>query len=168
MPLRNRAGSSPVREPKADDGIEVLTTSPLRRPADGRLRSGSNEAVEAIKQRARKGTLTSSDMSSENELDPGIFKRRQVDPRKVTKATRAPSDKRELLSLKNAATTIDEDSAEYSDRTSLSSEFGASVDSESILNHVGHPRFFPLDPIQSTVLLSTESPKKTRNQPSML
>lgn len=168
MPLRNRAGSSPVRESKAEDGVEVATTSPLRRPADGRLRSGSNEAVEAIKQRARKGTLTSSDMSSENELDPGIFKRRQVDSRKAKKATRAPLDKKELLNLNNAATTIDEDSAEYSDRTSLSSEFGASVDSESILTHVGHPRFFPLDPIQSTVLLSTESPKKTRNQPSML
>lgn len=168
MPLRNRAGSSPVREPKAEDGVEPLISSPLRRPPDGRLRSGSNEAVEAIKQRARKGTMTSSDMSSENELDPGIFKRRQPDPRKATKATRLPRDNEELLNLKNAATTIDEDSAEYSDRTSLSSEFGASVDSESILNHVDHPKFFPLDPIQSTVLLSTESPKKTRNQPSML
>ena len=168
MPVRNRAGSSPMREIKAEDGAEAFTTSPSRRPADGRLRSGSNEAVEAIKQRARKGTMTSSDMSSENELDPHLFKRRQVDPRKPVKASRLPQEKGVLLNSKNAATTIDEDSAEFSDRTSLSSEFGASVDSESILNHVGQPRIFPMDPIQSTAVLSTESPKKNRSQPSVL
>lgn len=157
-----------MRELKAEDGVEQLVTSPSRRSADGRLRSGSIEAVEAIKQRARKGTMTSSDMSSENELDPEIFKRRQVDPRKAANAGRLPPDKGELLNLKNVSTTIDEDSAEYSDRTSLSSDFGATADSESILNDVGDPRFFPLDPIQSAILLSNESPKKTRGQPSVL
>ena len=164
MPLRERAGSSPIRKPKAKEGMELPVTSPSRRSAEGRLRSGSVEAVESLKQRARKGTLTGSDMSSENELDPEVFKRRHVNPRKAGKAATAgfgPSGEGESLHLKNQPTTIDEDSAEYSDRTSLSSEFGATADSESILNHIGDPKFSPFDPVQPKI---AESPKKPRAQ----
>lgn len=157
-----------MRGSKGEDGVELFITSPSRRSADGRLRSGSLEAVGAIKQRARKGTMTSSDMSSENELDPDVFKRRQINSRKAAKASRLPPENGESLHLKNTSTTIDEDSAEYSDRTSLSSEFGATADTGSILNHVGDPTFFPLNPIHPAVSLSTESPKKTRGQPSVL
>lgn len=168
MPVRNRAGSSPIRGAKVDEGVEVLITSSSKRSVEGRLRSGSIDAVEAIKQRARKGTMTSSDMSSENELDPGVFKRRHIDQRKTTKASHFPIDKDEQLHSRNLSNTIDEDSAEYSDRTSLSSELGATVDTESILDHVDDPLASPMERILSAVSLSADSPKKTRASPSVL
>jgi hypothetical protein len=123
--------------------------------------------VEVIKQRARKGTITSSDMSSENELDPEVFKRRHINPRKSAKKSHLPADKDEFLPLRSISNKIEEESGEYSDRTSLSSEFGATADSESILDHVGDPNSSPMDGIQSAISLSTDSPKKTSGQPSV-
>ena len=55
-----------------------MVTSPSKPPdVIGRaLRSGSLGQVEAVKQRARRDTATSSDMSSENELDPNVFNKK--------------------------------------------------------------------------------------------
>lgn len=139
MPVRTRSGSSPIRGSYARDGVEVLITSPSRRSTEGRLRSGSLGGVEAVKQRARRDTVTSSDMSSENELDPAMLRRRHINPVKAAKASNLLTQKHEederqyLRTLNN---TIDEDSAEDSARSSLSSEFGETADSESLLDDI--------------------------------
>jgi len=139
MPVRNRSGSSPIRSSYAKDGVEVIVTSPSRRSNQGRLRSGSLTSVEAVKQRARRDTTTSSEMSSENELDPSVFKRRQINPTKAAKASNllaAKHEEDERQQMRNFTNTINEDSGEDSDRTSLSSGFGETADSESLLDDI--------------------------------
>ena len=83
MPRRDRSKSTPVNPLRSElekdtDGPELMITSPSRPPeAVGQgLRRGSLGQVEAVKQRARRDTTTSSEMSSENELDPNAFTRK--------------------------------------------------------------------------------------------
>ena len=167
MPIRDRSGSSPIRSSKTNDEVEVLITSPSRRSGDGRLRRGSLGAVEAVKQRARRDTATSSDMSSENELDPSVFKRRQINPKRAAKASNLLIEKHkedERLPSRNLADTIDEDSAEDSGRSSLSSEFAEAADSGSLMDDLHNPlaSSSPED-VRPSIALTPESPKKTRN-----
>lgn len=173
MPVRSRSGSSPIRSSFSRDGVEVLITSPSRRSTEGRLRSGSLGGVEAVKQRARRDTTTSSEMSSENELDPSVFKRRHVNPPKAAKANnllarKHEEDEREETGqeMHHLTTTIDEDSAEESDRSSLSSEFGETVEEESLLEQIAASSLNDMPP---AITLNPEPTPKPKNaSPSML
>lgn len=171
MPVRTRSGSSPIRSSYAKDGVEVLVTSPSRRSTEGRLRSGSAGGVEAVKQRARTNTITSSDMSSENELDPSLFKRRQINHSKAAKASNLLTQKteeEERQQLRNLTTTINEDSEGDSDRTDLSSEFGETGDSESLLEDIVASSLGDMPP-PLRFGVGAESPKKSKNpSPSTL
>lgn len=125
-------------------------------------------SVEAVKQRARRDTTTSSDMSSENEIDPSIFKRRQINPTKAAKASNLLSAKHEedeKQKIRTLTNTINEDSGEDSDRTSLSSEFGETADSESLLDDIvaGSMTDMP-----APLNLNKESPIKIKAAPSSL
>ncbi len=172
MPVRNRSGSSPIRSLNTADGLDALVPSSYKRSSDGRLRRGSLGAVAAVKQRARRDTVTSSDMSSENEIEQSLFKRRHINPTKAAKASNLLTDKHkddEILS-RNVAGTIDEDSAEGSDRTSLSSEFAGTADAGSLLDDVPDPlHSSPLMQIQPQMFPGPDSQRKPRNRPlSML
>ena len=150
------------------DGVEVIVTSPSRRSNQGRLRSGSLTSVEAVKQRARRDTTTSSDMSSENEVDASIFKRRQINPTKAAKASNllaAKHEEDERQKMRNMTNTINEDSGEASDRTSMSSGFGETADSESLLDDIvaGSITDMPV-----SLNISKESPSKPKAAPSTL
>ena len=140
MPVRSRSGSSPIRSSYSRDGVEVNVISPSRRSNEGRLRSGSLTGVEAVKQRARRDTTTSSEFSSENEVDPSIFKRRQIDPTKAAKTgdllTKKHEEEERAQQMRNLTATIHEDSEGESDRTDLSSGFGETADSESLLDDI--------------------------------
>lgn len=166
MPLRDRSGSSPIRSSRMGDEIEVLITSPSKKSGEGRLRSDSMGAVEVVKQRARKDTITSSDMSSDNELDNLLFKRRQINQKKEAKASNLLTEKHkedELLQSRRLAETIDEDTAEDSDRSSLSSAFAVTGDSESLLDDVRDPLgSSPLQHIRPPMSSSPEPSKKVR------
>ncbi|KAL8721537.1 MAG: hypothetical protein Q9225_001791 [Loekoesia sp. 1 TL-2023] len=167
MPVRHRAGSSPIRSSATKEGIEVLVTSPSRPSGNGRLRRGSLGAVEAIKQRARRDTTTSSDMSSENELDPSIFKRRQLNPARAAKASTLLSEKHKEDERQNMR-SIDEDSAEGSDASSLSSGFLDAADSGSLLDDL-NPLAAPVASARpSDVAPIEESPKKLKPPPSSM
>ena len=144
--------------------MEVLITSPSRRSTEGRLRSGSLGGVEAVKQRARRDTTTSSDMSSENELDPAILKRKGVNPAKAAKSSNLLTQKHEedeKLHLRNP-TTIDEDDGEESDRTDLSSEFGETADSGSILNDIVASSLSDMPPALD-INKASDSPQKAKS-----
>lgn len=171
MPVRDRSGSSPLRSSKTNTEVEVFITSPSRRSGDGRLRAGSVGAVEAVKQRARRDTVTSSDLSSENELDPSLFKRRQINPTRAAKASNLLSEKHkedERQSFRNPTNTINEDSAEDSDRNSLSSEFAEGADSESLLDDLHNPlASSSLEDVRPIINVSPESPRKTRTASSV-
>ena len=165
MPVRSRSGSSPIRSSYSRDGVEVLVTSPSRRSTEGRLRSGSLGGVEAVKQRARRDTATSSDMSSENELDPATLKRKGVNPAKAAKTSNLLTQKHEedeRLYLHNPTTTINEDSGEESDRTDLSSEFGETADSESLLDDIVASSLSDMPP-PLEINKASDSPQKSKS-----
>lgn len=169
MPVRNRSGSSPIRSSFTKDSVEVLITSPSRRSHEGRLRSGSLTGVEAVKQRARRDTTTSSDMSSENELDTSIFggRRKPANPIKAAKAGSLLTEKHkedERQQMRHLTTTIDEDLEAESDRSDLSSEFAETADSESLLDDISSP-LINLPPEMS---INKESPSKPKTAASSL
>ena len=170
MPVRTRSGSSPIRSSVAKDGLEVIVTSPSRRSNQGRLRSGSLTSVEAVKQRARRDTTTSSDMSSENEIDTTFAKRGHRNPSKAVKASNlltAKLGEDEKQIMRKLTTTINEDSGEGSDRSSMSSDFGQTADSESLLDDMVASSLTDMPaPLN---ISSKESPSKPKNaQPSFL
>ncbi|MCJ1478179.1 hypothetical protein MMC13_006855 [Lambiella insularis] len=165
MPVRNRAGSSPIRSLSIKDGPEVLITSPSRRSTEGRFQRGSLGAVGAVKQRARRDTVTSSEMSSENELDPSLFQRRQIPAprssvnRKLLHAQHEENEDEDEY----VGEEIRETSGDESDETSLSSEFGEAADSESLLGDMHNPLTSTTPPMfPSTVTVNPPSPRKTR------
>ena len=71
MPIRNRSGSSPIRGSNLRQSSTL--SSPSRTPG-GQTRRGSQSALEAVKERARRDTVTSSEMSSEMSSMPPPFK----------------------------------------------------------------------------------------------
>lgn len=172
MPVRTRAGSSPLRSSRMNDDVELLITSSSRRSGEGRLRRGSLGAVEAVKQRARRDTATSSDLSSENELDPSMFKRRHINPIKAAKASNLLTEKHqedERQQNLGLADTIDEDSGEESGRTSLSSEFAETADSESLLDEVRNQLVSSsITDMRPSILFHPESPKRVKNLSSSM
>ena len=175
MPVRRRSDSSPIRSSDRKDGPELLVTSPSRRSTDGRLRRGSLGAVEAVKARARRDTATSSDLSSENELDPSYFQRRQVSGRNNSRSIPLGETHLENLDLKGGLprgknTTLHEDSDVDSVGSALSSELGETLDSNSILNLLvpgldasASPPLLPGIPQSSSSAPQNISPKRARN-----
>ena len=121
-----------------------------------------------MKQRARRDTTTSSEMSSENELDPLIFgaRRKQTNPVKAAKAGSLLTEKHkedERQQMRNLTTTINEDSEAESDRSDLSSEFAETADSESILDNIAASSLTDMPPPPN---LNKESPSKLKKASS--
>ncbi|KAI4111131.1 MAG: hypothetical protein LQ339_000859 [Xanthoria mediterranea] len=166
MPVRHRAGSSPIRSSATKDGFEVLVTSPSRPSGAGRLRRGSLGAVEAIKQRARRDTATSSDMSSENELDPSVFKRRQLNPTRAPKVATLLSEKHKEDERQNMR-SIDEDSGEGSGVSSLSSGFLNASGSGSLLDDL-NPLAGSGTSGRPPIEIERDSPKKLKPLPNAM
>ena len=113
------------------EGPSLLVTSPSR-PPDSRLRRGSLGAVEAVKERARRDTVTSSEMSSENELDPVIFQRKKLNPHRAAKASHLLSQRIQEDDIEGEAHLEDPDQGAESDDSTLSSEFAGTADSNSL------------------------------------
>ncbi|MCJ1234575.1 hypothetical protein MMC14_002536 [Varicellaria rhodocarpa] len=166
MPVRVRSGSSPMRSSSINDGPEVLITSPSRRSTDDRFRRGSFGAVEAVKQRARGDTVTSSEMSSENDLDPSVFRRRQINPSRAARNKNLLMEKHDEVETEaeqDGKEPHDDDSGEESEETSLSSEFAEAADSESLLDEVRETlASSSLADLPPGMTNNPPSPKKTR------
>jgi target of rapamycin complex 2 subunit MAPKAP1 len=167
MPVRTRAGSSPLRSTLSKDGPSVMVTSPSKPPESDRLRRGSLGALEAVKERARRDTVTSSEMSSENELDPSLFKRKQLHP---SRPGRPPHLLSQRIEEDEKERDVEQDSDEGadSDNSSLSSEFVGSADSVSLLEEEDATASSPVMQLTSTLPLSHTSPKKNVTQPNLL
>ncbi|CBX97315.1 similar to stress-activated map kinase-interacting protein [Plenodomus lingam JN3] len=142
MPLRTRSGSSPSRGSalrnelaEAGEGPSVLITSPSR-PPDDTLR-GSLGTVENAKTRPRRDTITSSEMSSENEFDNSSFRKRRVKTRKAAGTSqllsqRTQEDEGGIAGARLEALHEDDESDD-----SLTSEFSGSADSASLIGTGG-------------------------------
>lgn len=147
MPVRTRAGSSPIRgsalrsglNDAAEGGPSVMVTSPSRPPESG-LRRGSSDGVQSITSvttgRPRRDTITSSEMSSENEMDSLSFHKRRVNPRKAAKANHLLSQRISEDEKETPLEALDEGNESDS---SLSSEFSGTADSASFIGEGDDP-----------------------------
>ncbi|KIW95857.1 uncharacterized protein Z519_02921 [Cladophialophora bantiana CBS 173.52] len=168
MPSRHRADSSPIRGSDVDGG----RTSPLKAPNDSRRRTGSLGAVEAVKARARRDTTTSSDMSSENEVDPAYFQRRQVYAGQRSKSAPIPNGGQVRIEAEHGQLgDVQEDSDAESVGSAMSSELGDTMDSASLLNTMEDTNLTSTPPTLGSLTGSgprssqPESPRRQRTLP---
>ncbi|RII23948.1 hypothetical protein CUC08_Gglean012780 [Alternaria sp. MG1] len=147
MPLRTRSGSSPMpgsalrnELAEAGEGPSLMITSPSR-PPDDALRRGSLDAVDAGKGRPRRDTITSSEMSSENEFDNSSFRKRRVNPRKAAGASQLLSKRIEEDAAGAVGARARLEALHEGDESddSLTSEFSGSDDSASLIGAGGDP-----------------------------
>jgi len=136
MPLRNRSGSSPLQL----SNLRPPATAPSPRPAP---RRGSQSALETVKERARRDTVTSSEVSSENEFDASGFHKQRDAARSVARAVKLSaklnSDPAAGAKRQESDLLEEEEEDDDSDGSDMSSTFLESIDSASILDAVKRP-----------------------------
>lgn len=138
MPVRMRSGSSPIRSSAQRDQPNM--TSPAR-PA-GRARRGSQSALETVKERARRDTVTSSEMSSENEFEASLSRRPRASSRATNKATLALAKQVSDPSMgikRQESDLLAEEIEDDSYASDMSSAFAESVESASMMDSVDGP-----------------------------
>ncbi|GAB1320506.1 Component of a membrane-bound complex containing the Tor2p kinase [Madurella fahalii] len=135
MPVRNRSGSSPLQS----SNLRQTTTLSSPRPA---TRRGSQSALETVKERARRDTVTSSEVSSENEFDAsGFHKHREAARAAAARATKlsVKLNTEPIEGVKRQGSELLEEEEDDSDASDMSSAFIESIDSASILDAVKNP-----------------------------
>ncbi|WPV15550.1 Target of rapamycin complex 2 subunit sin1 [Fulvia fulva] len=180
MPVRHRdrAKSSPptaVNTLKAGfaEGPDLTITSPSRPTQEtyGRLRSGSGSQIEAVKQRARRDTATSSEMSSDNDNAPTTFKKKLPGrPGKGPSVLAIDDDiQEEEVDGEGAADYDDEDEDDLAvgEASDLSDdEFDGTADSPSMLGLPGASDGLSTSPLKAppdmlpAISATSGSPKK--------
>ncbi|KIX06095.1 uncharacterized protein Z518_04069 [Rhinocladiella mackenziei CBS 650.93] len=168
MPTRHRADSSPV----CSTGPEIITTSPSKPTAENRRRTGSLGAVEAVKARARRDTTTSSDLSSENEVDPAYFQRRQLQAGQTSKSAPFPNEVPTRRDTEDSQRSqLQDDSDAESVGSAMSSDLGETIDSASLLDTMEESNLTSSPPTLGSLTESgprvpqPESPRKQRTLP---
>jgi target of rapamycin complex 2 subunit MAPKAP1 len=137
MPVRNRSGSSPGQA----STLRQAQTMSSPRPAPG-ARRGSQSALETVKERARRDTVTSSEVSSDNELMESTAYRKQKEAARAAarsaklQAKIAEEPDAGVGRVQSEPLAEEEDDSDLSD---ASSAFVESVDSASILVDVENP-----------------------------
>ncbi len=168
MPIRNRSGSSPLRGSNLRQSSTV--SSPSRTPG-GQPRRGSQSALEAVKERARRDTVTSSEMSSENEFDASAFQRQREASKNAAKASKAllrhTSDPNVGIKRQQSDLLEEEEDTDGSD---MDSDFAGSIDSASLLDDVdGSLNGSPTHVVGTMPRELTRSPtKKSKPAPPLL
>lgn len=142
MPVRNRAGSSPIRNSdRGDEKGDVLSTHlPM-----GKYRRSSLGTVQVTNTRSRANTTTSSELS-DPDFDRVGLPKRQIHFSSEHQFIEPDSQNDEQNTENSEVTTgeineQDDDFAPESVDSALSSDFGATGGSISLLAHVGmdHP-----------------------------
>ncbi|KAL3306034.1 stress-activated map kinase-interacting protein [Colletotrichum asianum] len=139
MPVRSRAGSSPIQS-------SHIKQSPAMSPrAAPGARRGSQSALEIVKERARRDTVTSSEVSSENEFDASGFHRQREGARAAAKSVKLQARIMEepSLGIKRAGTDLLPEEEDDSDGSDMSGAYVESIDSASILDAVENPEPLP-------------------------
>ncbi|KAH6890393.1 stress-activated map kinase interacting protein 1-domain-containing protein [Thelonectria olida] len=133
MPVRSRAGSSPLQ----NTGFRQAGTTSPRAP-----RRGSQSALETVKERPRRDTVTSSEISSENEIDVPTYQRHREAARAAARFAKLQAKILEepTPGIQRADTSLLPEEEEDSDGTDMSDDFVVeSMDSASILEGAGNP-----------------------------
>lgn len=140
LPVRTRAGSSP----RQSSNLRQTTTVSSPRAGPG-TRRGSQSALDTVKERARRDTVTSSEVSSENEFDASGFHQQREAAREAGRMAAAKASRRrarshdEVTSSKLQDTILQQEDEEESDNSDLDGAFAESIDSTSILDGVENP-----------------------------
>ncbi|KAJ5484126.1 hypothetical protein N7539_005922 [Penicillium diatomitis] len=142
MPVRrDRAGSSPIRSAERRERPEVMITSPSTHSLTGHYRTGSlGTTVSNKERRPRRDTTTSSDMSTDNEVEAPGFRPPQVQFSKTDQLVDRPRRRRERTGSRGADSIMledlheqTEDSGAESVDSAMSSDFDATAGSGSLL-----------------------------------
>ena len=143
MPIRrDRADSSPIRSTEQRERPEVMITSPSTQNVASHYRTGSLGTAVSGKeqQRPRRDTTTSSELSTDNEVDSQGYKPGQVQFSTTDQLVERPRRRRERTGSRGAESIVledlheqDEDSGAESVGSALSSEFDATAGSGSLL-----------------------------------
>ncbi|CAJ2510181.1 Uu.00g060810.m01.CDS01 [Anthostomella pinea] len=136
MPVRSRAGSSPIQ----GSNLRQTTTMTSPRQAPG-ARRGSQSALEVVKERARRDTVTSNEFSSDNEFDAPGFHKQKGAARGAARGARSHSKTSNdpAQGVRREESDLLAEEEEDSDMSDTSSRFVASVDSTSILDTGENP-----------------------------
>lgn len=129
MPVRHRSGSSPLQQ------SHLKTASSPRAK-----RRGSQSALEVVKERARRDTVTSSEVSSDNDAE--VAHRHREPAKAAVKAVRLQDKIQEepKPGLRRADTTLlPEEEEDSDDGSDMSGDYVGSIDSASILDGVDGP-----------------------------
>jgi hypothetical protein len=144
---------------EAGEGPSVMVTSPSR-PPDSRLRRGSLGAI-AETGRPRRDTVTSSEMSSDNELDSLNFQKRKVNRRTAAKASHLLSQRISEDEQERRLEALDEEGDETD--SSASSDFSGTADG-SLMGEEGGP----LDSSPTTALRNMATMTPFNNSPKKM
>lgn len=131
MPLRHRAGSSPLQN--------TALKQPFGSTSPKAVRRGSQSALETVKERPRRDTVTSSEISSESEFDVPHAQRHREAARAAVRTLKLQEKINEepTPGIKRADTTLLPEEEEDSDEGSyISDDYVESIDSASILDTV--------------------------------
>ncbi|KAF7539250.1 hypothetical protein G7Z17_g12465 [Cylindrodendrum hubeiense] len=145
MPVRHRAGSSPLQ----NTGFRQAGTTSPRAP-----RRGSQSALETVKERPRRDTVTSSEISSENELDIPTYQRHRDAARAAARFAKLQARILEepTPGVQRADTNPLPEEEEDSDGTDMSDDYVVeSIDSASILDGVENPININASPTRQVV-----------------
>lgn len=169
MPIRNRSGSSPMR---SSNLRQSSTISPIRTTPSG-ARRGSQSQLEVVKERARRGTATSSEISSENEVDATAFQRQRDAAKNAAKASKvlqSQTNPRVGISRQPSALLEEEEEDDDSDGSDTSSAFAGSIDSVLLDTGEGAINSSPTDAIVGTVprKLTRSATIQSRPAPAVL
>ncbi|KAM0436144.1 hypothetical protein ACHAPT_003036 [Fusarium lateritium] len=131
MPVRHRAGSSPLQNTNLRQVGAVSPRAPRR---------GSQSALETVRERPRRDTVTSSEISSENEIDIPTVQRHREAARAAARAAKLQARILEepAPGIHRADTSLLPEE-EDSDASDMSDDYAESIDSASILDGVENP-----------------------------
>ena len=144
MPVRGRAGSSPLQS----SNLRQMTTASSPHATGPGLRRGSQSALDTVKERVRRDTVTSSEISSENEFDASGFHRQREQARLAARMAAAKASRSRAKSNddivpglpRHDSLPLPEEEEEESDASDISdAAFAESIDSASILDAVDNP-----------------------------
>lgn len=183
MPIRrDRADSSPMRSTDPREQPDV-TTAPSAQNGAGHSRTGSLEVPkEQQQQRPRRDTTTSSDLSTDNEVDTQSYRPGQVQFSGTDQVVDRPRRRRERtgsrgaesIALEDLQEQDEDDSGADSVGSAISSEFDATAGSGSLLL-AGMGMTGTLDSSSPVALMQklptgsgppTNSPRKSKTTPA--
>ncbi|PHH68416.1 hypothetical protein CDD82_569 [Ophiocordyceps australis] len=144
MPVRQRAGSSPLQSSHLMR--QQAQTSPRAQ------RRGSQSALEVVKERARRDTVTSSEVSSENEVEASVVHRHREAARALRLGDKIHEEPGPGLGRSDTTLLPEEEEDDDTDEGSdMTGSYVESIDSASMLAGVDNPiNPSPMQPVVGT------------------